>query len=91
MTRSPNKRKNLGSSGTTRGTQIVGPYLKFKGQNLGYLSPIFGVKIWISDANVRVPFFSEFWAQATLAPDLPIWKYPSGDGCNLTNEAAFMI
>ena len=77
--RLPNKMKNLGSSGTTRGknldivpvkenliffvqmlhvllmlqentlfmrihrctTQILGSYLKFKGQNFGYLSPIF--------------------------------------------------
>ena len=43
--RSPNKRKNLGSSGTSRGKNwdiipILGSYLKFKGQNLGYLSPL---------------------------------------------------
>ena len=46
---SPNKRKNLWSSVTTRRkigkkSQFWGPlelYLKFKGQNLGNLSPIF--------------------------------------------------
>ena len=61
--KSSNKRKNLGSSGTTIGKswgiipsiqentlpmriqrdlpQIFGSYLKFKRQNLGYLSPAF--------------------------------------------------
>ena len=43
---SPNKRKNLESSATTRRKSwgkipILGSYLKFRGQNLGYLSPIF--------------------------------------------------
>ena len=43
---SPNKRKNVGSSVTTRHKSwgkfpILGPYLKFRGQNLGYFSPIF--------------------------------------------------
>ena len=43
---SPNKRKNLGSSVTTRRKRwekvpILGSYLKFRGQNLGYLSLIF--------------------------------------------------
>ena len=46
---SPNKRINLGSSVTTRPKNWeritilgnLGLYLKFKGQNLGYLSPIF--------------------------------------------------
>ena len=46
---SPNQRKHLGSSVTTRckiwGRITIlghlGLYLKFKGQNLGYLSPIF--------------------------------------------------
>ena len=45
----PNKTKNLGSSLTTRHKNweritilgALGLYLKFKGQNLGYLSPIF--------------------------------------------------
>ena len=31
----------------------LGLYLKFKGQNLEYLSPIFGGKIWGSDMNFR--------------------------------------
>ena len=39
-------RKNLGSSATTRHKSwekipVLGSYLKFRGQNLGYLSPIF--------------------------------------------------
>ena len=46
---SPNKRKNLGSSVTTKRKSwqritilaTFGVSLKFKGQNLGYLSPIF--------------------------------------------------
>ena len=43
---STNKRKNLGSSVTTRRKSwekvpILGSYLKFTGQNLGYLSLIF--------------------------------------------------
>ena len=44
---SPNKRKNLGSSVTIIRHKslgkipILGSYLKFRGQNLGYLSPIF--------------------------------------------------
>ena len=43
---SPNKRKHLGSSVTTRlkswgKVPILGSYLKFRGQNLGYLSLIF--------------------------------------------------
>ena len=42
----PNKRKNLGSSVTTRRkswekVSILGSYLKFRGHNLGYLSFIF--------------------------------------------------
>ena len=41
-----NNRKNLGSFVTTRrksweNIAILGLYLKFRGQNLGYLSPIF--------------------------------------------------
>ena len=70
---SPNKRKNLGSSVTTTHTSwekvpILGSYLKFRGQNLGYLSPIFleakfGAPTRISEAN--------FGAKP---PDLLIWK-----------------
>ena len=39
----------------------LGLYLKFKGQNLGYLSPIFlEAKIWGSDMNFR----GKIWGQA---------------------------
>ena len=58
---SPNKRKNLGSSVTTRRKSwekvpILGSYLKFRGQNLRYLSLIFleakfGASTRISGAN----------------------------------------
>ena len=58
---SPNKRKNLGSSVTTRRKSwekvpILGSYLKFRGQNLGYLSLMFleakfGAATRISEAN----------------------------------------
>ena len=51
---------------------ILGSYLKFRGQNLGYLSFIFletkfGAPTRISEAN--------FGAKP---PDLLIWKYPLG-------------
>ena len=72
---SPNKRKNLGSSVTTRRKRskkvpILGSYLKFRGQNLGYLSLIFleakfGAPTRISEAN--------FGAKPP-SPDLLIWK-----------------
>ena len=58
---SPNKRKNLGSSVTTRRKSwekvpILGSYLKFRGRNLEYLSLIFleakfGAPTSISEAN----------------------------------------
>ena len=61
---SPNKRKNLGSSVTTRRKSrekvpILGSYLKFRGQNLGYLSLIFleakfGAPTRISEAKFGV-------------------------------------
>ena len=67
----------MGSSVTTRRKSwekvpILGSYLKFRGQNLGYMSLIFleakfGVPTRISEAN--------FGAKA---PDLLIWKYPPG-------------
>ena len=53
-------------------TQILGSYLKFKGQNLGYLSPIileakFGALTQISEANfgaklpnMEVPSLGEY-------------------------------
>ena len=54
-------------------TQILGSYLKFKGQNLGYLSPIilkanFGAR---SDTNFR----GKFWGQVPRPPDMevPLW------------------
>ena len=41
----------------------LGLYLKFRGQNLGYLSPMFlEAKIWGSDTNFR----GKFWGQAPL-------------------------
>ena len=79
---SPNKRKNLGSSVTTRRKSwekilILGPYLKFKGQNLRYLSPIFleskfGAPTRISEVN--------FGAKPP-PPDLLIWKTLLGKCC----------
>ena len=76
---SPNKRKSLGSSVTTRRKNwgkvpILGSYLKFRGQNLGYLSFIFleakfGAPTRILEAKFGVK-----------PPDLLIWKYlPLGD------------
>ena len=74
---SPNKWKNLGSSVTTRRKSwekvpILGSYLKFRGQNLGYLSFMFleakfGVPTRISEAKFGA------WP-----PDLLIWKYLPG-------------
>ena len=58
---SQNKRKNLGSSVTKRSKSwgkvpILGSYLKFRGQNLGYLSFIleakFGAPTRISEAKL---------------------------------------
>ena len=78
---SPNKRKHLGSSVNTRlknweKVQILGSYLKFRGQNLGYfVTYIFRGKIWGSNKNFR----GKFWGHA---PDLLIWKYPpEGQSC----------
>ena len=75
---SQNKRKNLGSSVTKRRKSwekvpILGSYLKFRGQNLGYLSFIFleakfGAPTRISEAK--------FGAKP---PDFLIWKYPPGN------------
>ena len=71
---SPNKRKNLGSSVTTRQKSteeipILGSYLKFRGQNLGCLSLIFleakfGAPTRISEAN--------FGAKAPRSPDMKV-------------------
>ena len=79
---SQNKRKNLGSSVTKRPNSwekvpILGSYLKFRGQNLGYLSFIFfGGKIWGSNKNFR----GKIWGQAPRSPDMevPPWKFTSG-------------
>ena len=78
----PNKRKSEGSSVTTRRKSwekilILGSYLKFRGQNLGYLLPIlleakFGAPTRILEAKF-----------GTKLPDLLIWKYPSPTGLDL--------
>ena len=72
---SPNKRKNLGSSVTTRRKSwekkvpILGSYLKFRGHNLGYLSFIFleakfGAPTRISEAK--------FGAKLPRPPDMKV-------------------
>ena len=76
---SPNKRKNLGSSVTTRlksweKIPILESYLKVREQNLGYLSPIFleakfGAPTRISEAN--------FWVNPPPRP--PHMEAPPGD------------
>ena len=73
----PNKRKNLGSSVTTRRKRwekvpIFGSYLKFRVQNLGYLSLIF------LEAKFGAPTRSSEANFGAKAPDLLIWKYPPG-------------
>ena len=75
---SPNKRKNLGSSVTTKHKRlekvpILGSYLKFRGQNLGYLSLIF------LEAKFRAPTRISEANFGAKPPDLLIWKYPLGD------------
>ena len=87
---SPNKRKKLGSSVTTRRKsweriQILGTYLNFRGQNLGYLSLLFleakfGAPTRISEANFR--------AKPSRPPNIEVlsWEMGSGDNCqNLGN------
>ena len=51
----------------------LGLYLKFKGQNLGYLSPIF--------LEAKLGLLPEFQRQnlGSSLPDLLIWKYPPGE------------
>ena len=77
---SPNKRKNLGSSVTTRRkiwekVPILGSYLKFRGQNLGYLSFIF------LEAKFGAPTRTSEARFGAKPPDLLIWKYhPLGEG-----------
>ena len=75
-----NKRKNLGSSVTTRRKSWE------KNPNFGIISEIqrakfgvfvtyiFGGKIWGSNKN----FGGKFWGQTPPPPDVPIWKYPHG-------------
>ena len=71
---SPNKRKNLGSSVTKRRKSrekapILESYLKFRGQNLGYLSFIFfRGKIWGSNKNFR----GKVWGQAPRPPNMKV-------------------
>ena len=72
---SPNKRKNLGSSVTIRRKSwekipILGSCLKFREQNLGYLSPIFLEAKF--EASTRISE-ADFGAKP---PDLLRWKYP---------------
>ena len=88
---SQNKRKNLGSSVTKRRKSwekvpILGSYLKFRGQNLGYLSFIFleakfGAPTRISEAK--------FGAKP---PDLLIWKYPPlGEFASAVKDVTFVL
>ena len=77
---SPNKRKNLGSSVTTRRKSwekvpILGSYLKFRGQKFGvFVTYIFGGKIWSSNKN----FKGKFWGQAPRPPNMEV---PPGVSC----------
>ena len=74
---SPNKKKILRSSVTTRRKSwekvpILGSYLKFRGQNLGclsltFLEAKFGASTRISESN---------FGPKPPPPDLLIWKYP---------------
>ena len=88
---SQNKRKNLESSVTKRHkswgkVSILGSYLKFRGQNLGYLSFIFleaelGLQQEFQRQNLGLQ--QEFQRQtlepSPPPPDLLIWKYPPGN------------
>ena len=71
---SPNKRKNLGSSVTTRRKSwekvpILGSYLKFRGQNLGYLLFIFlEAKFWAPTSR----FKGKIWGQAPRPPNMEV-------------------
>ena len=74
---SQNKRKNLGRSVTKRRKSwekvpILGSYLKFRGQNLGYLSFIFLDAIFGAPTRISKAKFG------AKPPDLLIWKYPLG-------------
>ena len=88
-TTSQNKRKNLGSSVTKRRKSwekvpILGSYLKFREQNLGYLSCIFleakfGAPTRISEATV--------WGQTPRPDDMevppPLGIYFRYEGCDI--------
>ena len=85
---SPNERKNLGSSVATRRKSwgkvpILGSYLKFRGQNLGYLSFIFleakfGAPTRISEAK--------FWAKPPRPPNMDV---PPWDSIGLETSCSF--
>ena len=87
---SPIKRKNLESSVITRRKNwgkisILESNLKFRGQNLGYLSPIFleakfGAPTRISEANL-----------GAKSPDLLIWKSPPGKAHQQTEECHLLF
>ena len=75
---SPNKRKNLGSSVTTRRKSwekvpILGSYLKFRGQSLRYLSLTF----WKQNLGLQQEFQRQILGPSP--PDHLIWKYPLWD------------
>ena len=77
----------MGSSGTTykrqklqQNPRILGSYLKFKGQNLGYLSPIFlettfGDRMQISEAN--------FGVKLPDPPDMKVSPWVTANDANL--------
>ena len=71
---SQNKRKNLGSSVTTRRKRwekvpILGSYLKFRWQNFGvYVIYIFRGKIWGSNKNFR----GKIWGQAPRPSNMEV-------------------
>ena len=74
---SPNKRKNLGSSVTTRRKNWeknpnFGVMCEIQRKKFGvFVTYIFRGKIWGSNKNFR----GKFWAKP---PDFLIWKYPLG-------------
>ena len=72
---STNKRKNLGSSVTTRRKSwkkvpFLGSYLKFRGQNLGYLSLIF--------LEAKLGLQQQFQRRQAPPPRPPDMEVPSG-------------
>ena len=72
-----NSEKNLRSSVTTRRKSweripVLGSYLKFKGQIVGYLSPI----VLEAKLGPRHEFQRQILGLSPPPPDLLIWKYP---------------